>query len=314
MLIHLQVTDLDDDSGGAVVHGRHLLGIALTATLFAGACSDVANVAGDQPTQSATTTSPATTPTSPEPTTATPTETTQPPEPKQPTPVARQCRRLPPSEAVLGVAFRPSRAVPCVKAHNAQTYFVGRLDGGARTAAQRGNRGQVYAQASGRCRRNLVDWLGGDGADLALSQFTFVVGVPSADDLSAGARWLRCDVVARRTLSSFLALPRSTAGILTTAKAAQYHVCVKGDIAQAKTVVCRLPHRWRGATAVRLGSAGSAFPGGKVVTARMRSTCETQVRNYLGTTSAFSYGWIRPTRSLWQRGERYGICFAKLTS
>lgn len=291
---------------------RHLLGIALAATLFVGACSDVGDVAGAEPTQTATTTSPAT-PTSPEPTTAEPTPT-PPPEPKQPTPVARECRRLPRSEALLAVALRPGRGVPCVKAHNAQTYFVGRLDGGARTAAQRGNRERVYAQASGRCRRNLVAWLGGDGADLALSQFKFVVGVPSPDDLAAGARWLRCDVVARRTLSSFLALPRSTAGILTTAKAAQYHVCVKGDIAQAKTVVCRLPHRWRGATAVRLGSAGAAFPGGKVVTARMRSTCETQVRNYLGTTSAFSYGWIRPTRSLWQRGERYGICFAKLTS
>lgn len=290
---------------------RHLLGIALTATLFAGACSDVGDVAGAEPTQT-TTTSPAT-PTSPEPTTTEPTAT-PPPEPKQPTPVAQECRRLPRSEALLAVALRPGRAVPCVKAHNAQTYFVGRLDDASRRAAQRGDRARIYAQASGRCRRHLIDWLGGGGGDLALSQFMFVVGVPSADDLAAGARWLRCDAVARRTLRSFLLLPRTTEGILATAKAAQFHICVKGDIEKAKTVVCRLPHRWRGATAVRLGSTEAVFPGGNVVTARMRSTCETQVRNYLGTTSAFSYGWIRPTRALWKRGERYGVCFANLSS
>lgn len=300
---------------------RHLLGVVVTAVLVGGGCSNVRDIASDQPTATATgstaTTSPspsAATPTAPEATTAEPTQSTPPPPPDRPAPVVRECRRLATNEALLGVVLQQSRAVPCRKGHNAQTYFVGRLTADARDAVRNGNRGQLYLLASSRCRRNLVDWLGGDGGDLALSQFAFVVGVPSVDDLTAGARWLRCDAVAQRTQTSFLRLPRTTQGVLVSARAGQFDICVKGDIEKANTVVCSLPHRWRGASAVRLGSAGAAFPGGNVVTSRMRSTCETRVRSYLGTTSAFSYGWIRPTKATWQRGSRYGVCYAQLTS
>lgn len=141
-----------------------------------------------------------------------------------------------------------------------------------------------------------------------------MVGVPSLDDLASGARWLRCDAMAQRTQSAFLRLPRTTQRVLVSARSKQFDICVKGDIEEAKTVVCSVPHRWRGAAAVRLGSAGAAFPGGNVVSSRMRSTCETRVRAYLGTTSAFRYGWIRPTKATWKRGSRYGVCFARLTS
>jgi len=272
-------------------------------------CSEAADLTGGQPTPTTTETSaPTPTATTPEPT------TTRPPEPQGPVPAAGQCRRLSRGEALLGVALRPGERVPCRADHNGQTYFVGKLSKVARKAALRGNRNRVYAQESQRCRRELVDWLGGDGSDLAQSQFGFVVGVPSAEDLAAGARWARCDAIVNRTGRALLSLPRDTKRALAGGVPDRFRVCAKGDIEQAKTVVCTLPHRWRGVSALRLGAADARFPGGNVLSARMRSTCETQVRSYLGTTAAFSYGWIRPTKASWRLGGRYGVCFAKLSS
>jgi len=288
--------------------------------LTASACADAADLAGGpaSPTVAPETSATATesSPSTPEPTpTATETATATPePQPEEPIPAVGDCSRLPLGEAVLGVSLRPSPRVPCSKGHNAQTYFVGRIDRDTRAAVRTGDRTRVYQQAADRCRRQLLSWTGGEGADLALSQLAMVVGVPTISDLAAGADWLRCDLVVWRTQRSLQPLPRNTRNILATPRADRYDICAKGDIANADTVLCSLPHRWRGASAVRLGSKQEAFPGGNIVSARMRSVCETRVRSYLGTTSAFNYGWIRPTKASWNLGDRYGVCFANLTS
>ena len=303
-----------------MVQGRHVAPVVawLALTLTASGCADVADLASDSP-DTARTPSPTADPTTPSPgppspTTPEPTETTAPPGPEEPGPAVAECRRLPRNEALLGVSLRTSPVVRCSQGHNAQTYFVGRLDDAAVKAALRGDRARVYAKVADRCRRQLTQWLGGDGSDLALSQFRFVVGVPTMTDLAAGARWLRCDAVVRRTERSFEPLPRNTRGVLASGRAERYRLCIKGDIEDGNTVVCSLPHRWRSASAVRLGSPAADFPGGNVVTAQMRDICATRVRAYLGTTSAFDYGWTRPTKSAWETGDRYGVCFAELSS
>jgi len=293
------------------VHSRHVVAVLAAVALTSSACADVADLAA-RPEPS--TVAPSTTAT-PSPTTSEPAPTATPaPEPEQPVPTVGECRRLPRGEALFGAALRPSHTVPCRKEHNAQTFFVGPLDRGLQGAVRSGNRTRVYAQAVDRCRRQLLSWTGGNGGDLAVSQLGVVVGVPTVDDLAAGAEWLRCDLVVWRTQRSLYPLPRDTRDLFADRRGARYDVCVKGNIENADTVICSLPHRWRGVSAVRLGSRQDAFPGGNIATARMRSACETRVRTYLGTTSAFDYGWIRPTKGTWDLGERYGVCFANLTS
>ena len=299
-----------------MVHRRHVAAAVaglVVLGLSSSGCADAADLAIEAP-ETASTPSPTAAPTTPSPTTPEASETTPPPEPEEPEPAVGECRRLPRNEALLGVSLRPTPVVRCSKGHNAQTYFVGRLDRDAADAALKADRARVYAQVADRCRRHLTEWVGGDGDDLALSQFDFVVGVPGVTDVAAGARWLRCDAVVRRTEQSFQPLPRSTRGVLASARAERYGSCIKGDMEDGTTVICSLPHRWRGASAVRLGSREAKFPGGSVVNARMRDLCATRVRAYLGTTGAFEYGWVRPTKSSWKGGDRYGVCYAELSS
>ncbi len=213
----------------------------------------------------------------------------------------------------MGVTLRASRTVPCSKTHNAQTYHVGRLTPEMRKAARTGDVTALYALAGGRCRRILPHWLGGSAGDVALSQFRFVVAAPTRAAVAAGARWLRCDLVAHQTRHRLLSLSPNTSGVLGTRRATGYRSCARGDIAAANTVVCSLRHRWRAVHAVRVDPPKAGFPGRHAVSSRMRSTCESRVRAYLRTTGAFRFGWIRPTKVLWNHGAHYGVCYAHVS-
>jgi hypothetical protein len=143
--------------------------------------------------------------------------------------------------------------------------------------------------------------------------FAYVVAVPTTPDRLAGARWWRCDTYATNGSGRLTVLRGTTSGVLGGAAADGWATCVRGSLGpDQQQVLCSQPHDWRGIGAHRLGGRGAAYPGAGAVTARMRATCRDDVSRYVDDPLAsFRYGWLRPTRSDWRGGQRFGLCFAR---
>ncbi len=163
------------------------------------------------------------------------------------------------------------------------------------------------------CRSALIGWLGGSEADYELSMMAYVVAVPPAADVAAGARWYRCDTFGTVRPGRLAELPRTTERLLTGSGVAEWAVCVDGPLgADQEQVLCRGPHDWRGVSAHRLGARGDGYPGDRTVLDRARGLCAADVRAELDDPlESFDYGWLRPTRSTWAGGQRFVLCFAE---
>jgi hypothetical protein len=246
------------------------------------------------------------------PTTETPPETTSPP-PPPPRPRVGECRRLRWPDTRPLVTDAGARTARCGRA-TAQTYLVGRLPDGAVDAAGAIDAVAVARSASIRCRSALIDWLGGVGEAYELSMFGFVVAVPPARNAAANARWFRCDAVVPARTERLARLPKTVRGALDDERGVRrWAACSEGrDRPRREQVLCSRPHRWRAVAAPRLGNRKDRFPGDRAVIDTMRRECEEAVRAVVADPlSGFDYGWLRPTASTWERGQRYGLCFTR---
>ncbi|MBA2417877.1 MAG: septum formation family protein [Nocardioidaceae bacterium] len=290
------------------------------------ACGSAADLAGQsEPTSEATsatesptvspTASPTESPTSP----ASPTtpEPTAEPTPAVDRPSPGQCRKVNRFDATLRVIATDNAGVPCSRGHNAQTYKVTKMSARVKKAVNADNSKQIYLAARGSCDGALPNWLRVGEETQQMSQFEFIVGVPGSTDISAGANWVRCDVVLRNGRTQLAALPRTTKGALNGAKGRKYQSCIRAaNIANAfnGSFTCQQRHNWRAVSAFRLGGQNKSYTSSARLTARARSRCSADVRDYLNTTLSFQYGYILPTQELWKYGDRFGVCFAQTTN
>lgn len=235
-----------------------------------------------------------------------------------PVPKVGECRRTDPFASTLGNSTEVPKAVPCRQTHNAQTYFVGLMNESMQAAARRGKARQLRGEVAGICGRHLSSWLGGSGAETALSVFDFVVGAPMPTEVGSANRWFSCDVYAVRIMSrlKLVALPKTTKGLLAAEDAEDWSTCNHGGFGAgaSNTVICSRPHAYRGVAAIRLGRPKDTYPGSKTLNSKLNSVCTGQVRAYLNTTGSFRFAYTWPSPKRWKGGDRWGICYVKTSS
>lgn len=238
----------------------------------------------------------------------TPTETPTVHEPRR-----GDCRQLDVDDTDQALTEAGTDTVACADGHTAQTFATGRLPTQVDPLS---DPDAVSDAVSTECRSGLVSWLGGDEAAYELSMFAYVVGVPSPDELEAGADWYRCDTYAPVEDGQLALLPRTTSDALAGDGASTWATCVDGELGtDPAQVLCRQPHDWRGVSAHRLADRGDPYPGSTEVADRTQSLCADDVATYVDDPlTSFDYGWLRPTEDDWDRGQRFVVCFAETTS
>ena len=227
-------------------------------------------------------------------------------------PPPRACYRLRFDE--LARPTNGSAPVPCTNRHNTTTIHVGRLDTlvGGRSVAVDSE--LVQRRIARTCPQKLAAFVGGTRSARALSRFSVVWFSPTLEEADRGADWFRCDLIAFAAHETLLALPPrgrlqsvlDRDGSLTT-----YGLCgtAAPGTAGFERVICSRRHSWRATSTIAL-PGGHTYPG----TARVRSagnaTCKERVRAARGFSIRFRYGWEWPSRDQWDRGQRYGYCWA----
>jgi hypothetical protein len=289
--------------------------IALAVLMMASACGSTTDLVESDPTDPTSPTA-STSPTAPSPSPTTPSSPSPTP-PATAEPKVGECRRTNPILGALGGSLEVRKPVPCGETHNAQTYFVGLMNDKAQAAARSGNASRLRSLVSGICSRQLADWLGGSGEDVALSVFDFIVGAPGPKEVGPGARWYSCDAYAIRAMNGLklTGLPRTTQGVLSSARAGAWTQCNRGGFEDGTNiVVCSKAHSYRAVAGVHLGDLNARYPGSNSLETRLEDDCSSRVRAYLNTTAGFNYGVTWPSRRQWNTGDRWGICYAQTDS
>jgi Septum formation len=292
--------------------------IALAVLMTASACGSTTDLVESDPTgRAATAPTASTSPT--DPSRSTPTSPSPPPTPPAAAePKVGECRRTDPIRSALGGSLEVRKPVPCGEIHNAETYFVGLMNEQAQAAARSGNATRLRSLVAGICGRQLADWLGGSGEDVALSVFDFVVGAPRPKEVGPSARWYSCDAYAIRAMNGLklTGLPRTTKGVLSSARADAWTQCNRGGFEDGTNiVVCSKTHSYRAVAGIHLGDLNARYPGSNSLESRLKDQCTSRVRAYLdNTTAGFNYGVTWPSLRQWNTGDRWGICYAETAS
>ncbi len=201
--------------------------------------------------------------------------------------------------------------VPCTGRHTTLTLHVGRLGDEGKVAPNVENPA-VRDRLTGLCNREMADFVGGDAATLRLSRLQVVWFAPTQEELSRGARWVRCDVLAFSRTNDLMALPKlRLRGVLDRPAGLEtFGLC--GTAAPGERgferVACSLKHSWAAISTIPI-AGGPRYPGPAKVRAAGDDACKDQVN---GRTSElkFAYGWEWPTADQWKAGQRYGFCWA----
>jgi hypothetical protein len=227
------------------------------------------------------------------------------------TPQARACYRLRFDE--LTEPSNASRPVPCSGRHDAQTIHVGRLDTVVAGHAVSVDSDRVLHQLSSECPRRFRAYVGGTRQDRDLSRLAVVWFAPTLAQGDRGADWFRCDVVALAGQDALFPLPPAhrLAKILDGPDGAAYGLCGTAEPGDAdfSRVICARRHSWRAVSTIPLPGS-RAYPGQRAVRSSGDETCRDRVRADAADPLKFRYGWEWPTREQWQRGQRFGYCWA----
>jgi hypothetical protein len=138
--------------------------------------------------------------------------------------------------------------------------------------------------------------VGGTLADRATSILTWTLFTPAQAQLERGARWVRCDVLAR----SGKGLSPLPAGqpLLRLGVPEQLRVCQNEE---GIDVSCSRPHAFRVDAVYR--AFGDAYPDLEAYTATARSRCQ----ELTGKPGGF---WQPPSRAGWRSGDRFVRCLS----
>ena len=238
---------------------------------------------------------------------------TQAPPPVDPPPSEGACRRL--TYDAIGHYTNAAAVVSCGSPHNAYTFAVRRLPAGVDvTGVSIGNRSVQEAAAQG-CQDAYAGFIGGDGAQRALTRLSVTYFLPVQVQFNRGAHWVRCDVVALAASARLTDLPGGDLdGYLDKPVALRrYGVCSAGPPGESSSalVICTEEHTYRALTALRLGTDAGRYPGETVTRARGQQRCADYIAEKLGPGGGYTYGWTYPTPADWQAGQRFGYCWSK---
>ncbi len=227
-----------------------------------------------------------------------------------PPPKVGECRAL--TFGAIGRYSNAGATTSCESPHTSLTFAVETLPKDiAFNGVDIGN-DAVQEKASLLCRADFAGYIGGSAATRALSRLSVTYFLPTQADFDAGARWVRCDVIALQSARVLGDLPSTVKGFnASDAALDDYGVCSRGEpgSADALLVMCNQDHDYRALTALRLGSDSAAYPGEDVVGADGQKRCDTYISDVLGLGGGYTYAWTYPSSDDWDNGQRFGFCW-----
>lgn len=193
----------------------------------------------------------------------------------------------------------------CYSNHTSYTYLVGLFPEGATSSdAQR---------ADNQCQKHLTKATGLSKAELFGTVLDYVWFEPTTTQWTAGARWFRCDLVAK-TDSSLVRLPNTSYldTEFTDGVPDKYAKCIvsgpdtDGDGEQnAKYLTCDKPHEFRFAGAFT--APGKKYPGEDALKSLTDDRCAD-----ITQTSSWWATW--PYKTHWDLGNHLLACYKQTTS
>ncbi|MDQ3485237.1 MAG: septum formation family protein [Actinomycetota bacterium] len=239
----------------------------------------------------------------------------KPPPPPPPAPEAETCREL-----KFGDIGRYSNATPitdCAKRHTGFTFEVTMLSPDIAFDGVQIKNDAIQQEAGRFCRKAFEDYVGGDAATRARVRLTVTYFVPNQNAYDAGARWVRCDIIALQAERILAELPEELKGLLDDDAAIDdYGLCSRGDpgAIDSLQVICDQPHTYRAVEALRLGAMDDPYPGEATTSVEGKQRCEDLIVDLLGTDGGFTYSWTYPTTQDWEAGQRFGYCWNKASN
>jgi Septum formation len=217
------------------------------------------------------------------------------PDPGYGAPKAGECHQMTAAQSVASVDT--SKKVRCNAAHTSVVVKVGYLPKPVTAATPVAQR-----RALGRklCRPAYQRAVGGTLADRATSILTWTLFTPSQAQLERGARWVRCDVLARSG-NKLVPLP-TPSPMLAAGVPEQVRIC---QTDAGIDVSCSRPHRFRVEAVYR--AAGPAYPNPAAYTKVARARCQQLVKAYGGY-------WQPPSQEGWNAGDRFIRCLSATPS
>ena len=173
----------------------------------------------------------------------------------------------------------------------ARVVFLPKAVSAATSVARRDALGQRYCAPA---YRQLV---GGTLADRATSLLTWTLFTPSELQLERGARWLRCEVLARsgdQLVPLTLGRPLLGKGVPE-----KLRVC---QTTAGTDISCARPHAFR--VEAVFPAVEKAYPDARTFTVTARDRCQQLVGSYGGY-------WQPPSRAGWDTGDRFIRCLVR---
>ncbi len=200
-----------------------------------------------------------------------------------------QCYRMTGAQSRASVAT--GRLVSCAKEHTSVVAHVGYVPRAVTPKTPLTRRRALGARVCEPAYRRVV---GGTLADRATSILTWTLFTPGQDQLERGARWIRCDVIARSG-NQLVELPPGQP-LLKQGVPEPLRVCQN---AAGADVSCARPHSFRVVAVYR--AAGAAYPDATAYTPTARSRC----KELMGVFGGF---WQPPSPQGWAAGDRFIRC------
>ena len=217
------------------------------------------------------------------------------PDPGYGAPEVGRCYRLSPAETLAPVTS--SRRVRCSSKHTTVIAHIGYVKKAVTSTTPLAKRRAIGKRICAPEYRKLA---GGTVPDRATSLLTWTLFTPSSDQLERGARWVRCDVLARSG-ESLVALP-DRKPLLGKGVPESLRVC---QTATGADVSCARPHVFR--VEAVYAAPGPSYPDPSRYTAAARSRC----KELMGKDGGY---WQPPSQAGWKAGDRYIRCLSRTSS
>lgn len=206
-----------------------------------------------------------------------------------------QCTRMTPQQSRGAVAVAPT--VACGRAHTSVVAYAALVPRPLTTRTPFGRRQAVARRV---CEPAFVRAAGGTPDLRASSVLTWTFHTPTPDQLARGARWVRCDVVARSG-EDLVPLPDARP-LLRPGLVEELRVC---QTRSGADVSCARRHAFRLQAVFR--PEGTAYPG-PAYTATARARCAQLTGQPTDGATGF---WQPPSRAGWSTGDRFVRCLAR---
>lgn len=218
------------------------------------------------------------------------------PDPHFEEPTVGECRQY--GIAAASQQTESSAPVGCRTKHTAKVFKVFQLPA---DMDWRASVSELSALVSKKCNPAFKTWMGRDELTVALTAYTSVWFTPTQAQKDAGARWMRCDIVALKS-KGLAPLTKNKAPMIPKPLTNSVRRCLNGS--SYLITVCSAKHQWKAAGDFTM--AKGRYPS----TTKFRNVAASRCRRLVTTRS---YVYTYPSKAQWTSGYRIMICHSKTT-